>query len=791
MDRVLISVISTFYQQAAKDEIVFASLRVIRFREGGGVQVLRNIILKNPYQLFLSILLPFLVCTLIVIFTQSSFLNRNFEKVALRMVYSQQRTDLQNTSRNVSMMEQTLRSISTTAFFDETVKDLLYYDVVPENYGKYLNKLAAYKNIYPILQSIYIYNGRRIYAVPNENFAQDRLAFDDQGIFPVLDDMKRHPSHSIILRQIPNPLAGLSANRDKFIYVYSYLFFDSQLRSGKVSEAIVLNVNESMIRESISSSDPNSLNFMIDRDGNILSNDLDQPLLSSLKETNYVRWILANPDKTGTTRADVNGVDSFITFAATDVFDWKLVSITPYRHIIADVERMKERTYWFALYFIVGSLLVLFYLTRRLYLPIKQVIHNYKVLEAEKMNLALGRKKEFLRKMIQTAESRSLESFREEFSRYRIKLEPGGRFLMMVIKIDEYSQFVQSYDASDRSLLKYGIENIVDERLSADYTYESIDCEEDHIVILLQYPSADLPSDNGILVSHMQEIQRNIDTFLKLSATFTYSEPFESLHDVNRRYLNTLDLSYNRLIFGHQSFIFHEHAHARDDGFKYPTELDKKMTDALIQGQIDDAKKALSDIVDIASRYSFTILNSSFVRLLLSIRHVMEVLENNQSVKVEFNWNLYLSKLQKIETLDHIKADFNQLFDNLAEELELNKEQKYRKLLDDVANIIHSDLANPDLALDLIASKVNLSPAYLGKLFKKHRLISITEYINNYRLAHAADLIASSDETINAILEKSGYLSRSHFFTLFKKTYGVTPNQYRSHARITRENGVS
>ncbi|QJD86838.1 AraC family transcriptional regulator [Cohnella herbarum] len=741
----------------------------------------KQLVLKNPFQLFLTILLPFLISALVLLFVQSSILKKNFEDFALQMIYNQQKSELQNTSQNVQVMAQSVRSLATTAFFDDMIKDLLYSDVAAIDYVKYQTKMQSYKTIYPFLQSIYIYNGQTVYSVPSENFLYNRGNFSDKGIFSILDDIQNNRSHSIVLREIPNIMSGISSGASKTVNVYTYLFFDTQLEKGKVSEAIILNISEDWIKQNISISDQQSDNrmFILDSKGRLMSGDPNHPLLSDMNEFEYTRIINSSKEPSGSLHMNADGVDSFITYTDTGVFDWKLVSVTPYTKIVQEIEIMKKKTLLLMLIFLAGSVLLTFYFSRRLYVPVKLVIQNYHTLESEQKEEFYSRKQEVLRKLVQSSDFGSDQSILRIFNKFNIELEPWESLQLFLFKIDHYSEFSSQYSSKDRGLLKFAMMNIISELLSGMYKHECIEVEEDQILLLINFKAEEESQQQERLLELLQEIQLNTSKYLRLSVSITISQPFESISNINFYYLKTLDLSYYRMILGHQAIISESVVSIRNEDFKYPQDQEKELTDALIQGHFEEADRVLFDMIGYASAYSYTVLNSVLIRLLLSIRYAIEVLEANHSMKVNFNFNTYLTKLQKIETLDNIKSDFRQLFGHLAEELQSKKDNKYLDLLEDVNRIIQRDFTNPGLSLDTIADEVGFSPPYLGKLFKKYRHLSVNDYINHVRLTHATELIATTDETIMEIMQHSGFSSRSHFFALFKKTNGLTPAQYR------------
>ena len=59
---------------------------------------------------------------------------------------------------------------------------------------------------------------------------------------------------------------------------------------------------------------------------------------------------------------------------------------------------------------------------------------------------------------------------------------------------------------------------------------------------------------------------------------------------------------------------------------------------------------------------------------------------------------------------------------------------------------------------------------------------SVSGFLNDYRLRHAAHLLATTSDSVALIAELSGF-SRSSFFRIFSETYGMSPSDYRRVAR--------
>ena len=68
---------------------------------------------------------------------------------------------------------------------------------------------------------------------------------------------------------------------------------------------------------------------------------------------------------------------------------------------------------------------------------------------------------------------------------------------------------------------------------------------------------------------------------------------------------------------------------------------------------------------------------------------------------------------------------------------------------------------------------------YFSKLFKKHVGCNLSEYINKKRLEMASALLLESEKSIENIGYEVGFNHKSYFHRVFKRYYGVTPEEYR------------
>ncbi|TIH12703.1 AraC family transcriptional regulator [Marinifilum sp. JC120] len=86
---------------------------------------------------------------------------------------------------------------------------------------------------------------------------------------------------------------------------------------------------------------------------------------------------------------------------------------------------------------------------------------------------------------------------------------------------------------------------------------------------------------------------------------------------------------------------------------------------------------------------------------------------------------------------------------------------------------------NKNISLETIAELSGRSLSSFKREFKKIYNTTPARWIRERRMSWAEQLIRNSDKSITEISYESGYESLSHFSTLFRKNYGVTPREYR------------
>lgn len=99
-------------------------------------------------------------------------------------------------------------------------------------------------------------------------------------------------------------------------------------------------------------------------------------------------------------------------------------------------------------------------------------------------------------------------------------------------------------------------------------------------------------------------------------------------------------------------------------------------------------------------------------------------------------------------------------------------------LMDRIVNTINKYLENPEFNVQFLADEVGLSRVQLHRKVKSLTGISTGEFIRNVRLGQAEKLLLEKKMNISQVAYALGFSNQTHFTTLFKKIYGLSPTEY-------------
>ncbi len=183
--------------------------------------------------------------------------------------------------------------------------------------------------------------------------------------------------------------------------------------------------------------------------------------------------------------------------------------------------------------------------------------------------------------------------------------------------------------------------------------------------------------------------------------------------------------------------------------------------------EIDDINSITKEIDEATDIF---IKSNMSVFILKCTEKVWELREYSKIVKKVKENMMYAKKIKK-----YCIEDLNEL----SEILEDDKNEYSATSIKLAIKFITNNF-NKNITLKDVADEVFLSQNYLSELFKKETGEGFYEFLSNYRIKRAKEMLITTNLKIYEVAESVGYNDSITFGRAFKKITGTTPNSFRN-----------
>lgn len=88
-----------------------------------------------------------------------------------------------------------------------------------------------------------------------------------------------------------------------------------------------------------------------------------------------------------------------------------------------------------------------------------------------------------------------------------------------------------------------------------------------------------------------------------------------------------------------------------------------------------------------------------------------------------------------------------------------------------------------ELTLERLAKRLHVPARALSEAINQSQRMNVSQYVNGFRLTHAAHLLETTDLPITQVTQASGFLTRSNFYREFERVFAMSPTAYRTAKR--------
>lgn len=283
------------------------------------------------------------------------------------------------------------------------------------------------------------------------------------------------------------------------------------------------------------------------------------------------------------------------------------------------------------------------------------------------------------------------------------------------------------------------------------------------------------------LIGLIQELQKNIYKKYGITVSAGISQVKDKIELISQAYEEALEALKYKAVLGNNQIIDSTLINnIKEKNCYFSLKEGERLVKALRIGNEKEINQTLHNIIREKSQiYSVELLNAFF--LYISSCIVQVAIEYNMKPEEMFEQSIF-DMLVNYETIEE-KEDYLRAQCKKIVNVRNNEQKRYKKIsVDIVVKYIEQHYSEP-ISLKNIADDLSISISYLSSLLKKELGVNFNTYITNLRMAKAKELLEQNKYNIKEIAFKVGYENEQSFIRNFKKTFAVTPSEYRN--RIT------
>lgn len=661
----------------------------------------------------------------------------------------------------------------------------------------------------PLLHSIFIYNHRK-QTVYSTRFAPQRIEdCCDIQLPHILSNVREYGG---IHTYIPRKMRILLGNEINTENVFTILVGTPPYSGNSLKGALIANVSERKLRGLFLSNSTHLQGelIVIDRQGLVLSHPQAEEFQANYSDRDLVRKILSRDFKEGTFISAANGTMCLATYVTHREMGWRFVSIIPYDEVFQGLHQARNRTLVIFIFFLCIAVVLTFITSRRIYSPIARLFQSAsmerymrpkgapeikKVNELQYVDQILKdsfRQLDSLKNYVQVHErlhrqellrnlidgNIAVTDFMEDLEELGLDIH-RSEMLLIVLRFDRYRAIRESFQNDELQKLHHQLADFVTDRAASRILV--IDMGSDHFVLLLELKGkADQEGQIREVELEIRRLQDELNHQYSISLTAGCSARFNTYQELRNAYHQALNATQYRFRIGPGFFIrYQDLRNVLPGKYRFSERKAEMLFSALRAGDVKAVEKLLDEIIEAVKQYSY----EDFVYMTqVLIYHSAKVFASFSGFRPYVVWgefNNFTHRYDRFETALEVKQTLMRYYQEFIMLVKTRPFKKRREIALKIQDYIEKHLDEPCLCSDEIACRLKLSTNYVRSIFKEVTGESLPGYINRLRVERCQRLIETTDLPVKEIYKEAGFSNYNYFFTIFKKSTGITPLEYR------------